>query len=199
MKPAVLLTQCLLLGLAFGCSKQEAASPPAATAAPAAATASQPPAATTGAPAASAPAPAPPPAKASRPVPIATGEGTLDRVRVEITELKRSTGGTLTLRFSIVNDSDKVVGHGDVGVGMGGLIDAPYTIGGVHLIDPVGKKKYFVAKDSAGACVCSTFGFVQPGTRANHWAKFSAPPDDVERISIVIPPFAPVDDVPISR
>jgi hypothetical protein len=117
-----------------------------------------------------------------------------------VTELKRTSGTTLSLRFAIVNDSDKAVGHGDVGgVGLGGLMDAPYTIGGVHLIDAVGKKKYFVAKDSAGACVCSSFDFVKPKTRANHWARFSAPPDDVERISVVIPPFAPMDDVVIAR
>ena len=105
----------------------------------------------------------------------------------------------MTLRFTIVNDAGRTLGHGDVGIGYGGLMERAYYIDGVHLIDPIGKKKYFVAKDSAGVCVCSTFGFVEGGARANHWAKFPAPPDDVERLSVVIPTFAPLDDVPVSR
>ena len=37
------------------------------------------------------------------------------------------------------------------------------------------------------------------GSRANHWAKFPAPPDDVERISVLVPQFAPMDEVPLGR
>ena len=135
--------------------------------------------------------------------PIATADGTLDRVRVEVTELKRTTGETLTLRFTIVNESSRPLQVSDVGISDGALITptdgAAYTIGGVHLIDPVGKKKYFVVRDSAGACVCSKFSAVPAGSRGNHWARFPAPPNSVERMSIVIPSFAPLDDVPVSR
>jgi hypothetical protein len=137
------------------------------------------------------------------PTPIATADGTHDRVRVEVTELKRTSGETLSLRFTIVNDSNRGLQVSDVGIADGALITpadgASYTVGGVHVIDPVGKKKYFVARDSAGGCVCSQFGAIPGGGRANHWARFAAPPESVDRMTIVIPRFAPMDDVPVSR
>lgn len=147
------------------------------------------------------PAPSAPTAQpAAAPAPLATADGSQGGVRAEVTELKRGSGGTVTLKFTLVNDSEAVVGVGDY-TGPGKLVDAngDYTIGGVQLIDPVGKKKYFAARDSQGKCVCSAFTGPRPGGRANHWAKFAAPPDDVERISVVIPGFSPMDDVPLSR
>ena len=74
------------------------------------------------------------------------------------------------------------------------------TTGGIHLIDPVGKKKYFVARDTEDKCVCSQkVADIPKGGRANVWAKFPSPPEDVTQLSIVIPHFSPLDDVPLSR
>ena len=135
-----------------------------------------------------------------KPAPLATAEGPFSGVRVEVTELKRTTGETLSLRFTIINDSNRPLRVPDVGVSSAALVqDSSYAISGVHLIDLVGKKKYFVAKDTAGSCVCSRFDSIPAGRGANHWARFSAPPDDVAKLSIVIPSFSPMDDVPVSR
>ncbi|MFN2517312.1 MAG: hypothetical protein ABR556_13975, partial [Pyrinomonadaceae bacterium] len=43
---------------------------------------------------------------------IATADGEKSGVRVEITELKRSSDNTVTLKFAMVNDSDKSLGFG---------------------------------------------------------------------------------------
>ena len=179
----------MLLGLSLaGCSKQEekpttgeaarsAGSPPGRT------NASSPPA-TTSAP--SAPA-------------IATAEGQTPGVRAEVQELKRSSDNTLTLKFTIVNDSDKNVGFGYDFSDEANSKDYK-SIGGVTLIDGTNKKKYFVVRDTESNCVCSRgVKDLKPGTRANLWAKFPAPPDDVQKISVVIPHFGPLDDVPISH
>jgi hypothetical protein len=40
---------------------------------------------------------------------------------------------------------------------------------------------------------------IPPGGRVNLWAKFPAPPDDVNQITVVVPKFQPMDDVPLSR
>ena len=40
---------------------------------------------------------------------------------------------------------------------------------------------------------------VHPGNKANLWAKFPAPPPDVTKVTIEIPHFQPMDDVPISQ
>lgn len=74
------------------------------------------------------------------------------------------------------------------------------SVAGAHLIDAEGKKKYFVVRDTEGACACSRgLSSIKPKTRTNLWAKFPAPPDEVQQITVVIPHFTPMDDVPISR
>ncbi|HET7294560.1 MAG TPA: hypothetical protein VFM88_19210 [Vicinamibacteria bacterium] len=182
MRSTLPLSCAVLLVAAIGCSREKPAATPQPVASP---------------PATAAPSPDARAAVPAGPAPIATADGKSAGVRVEVTELKRASGGTVNLKFAVINDSDRDLQVADVTE----LLDmnATYAVGGVHLIDPVGKKKYFVARDSAGQCVCSQYGAVAKGRRANHWAKFPAPPDDVERISVVIPTFSPMDDVPLSR
>lgn len=152
--------------------------------------------------AATSPAPVPVPAAPAAPVisaGIATADGETAGVTATIKELKRSSGGTVSLKFVITNGSGTSVSTGynfgdpDNSVGDYG------SIGGVQLIDPVGRKKYFVARDSEKKCVCSKgIKDIAPGASVNLWAKFAAPPLDVQKVSVVIPHFSPMDDVPIS-
>ncbi|MGH9398875.1 MAG: hypothetical protein ACRD00_00795 [Thermoanaerobaculia bacterium] len=187
----------LVVGMAFlSCSKQEAvpaAAPPAASpAVTGSISVGAPPASTAPAAAAAAPADA-------RPA-IATADGETSGVRVEVTELKRTSGGTVSLKFAMINDSAEAVSFGYTYVEPAHDNTDFGGIGGVHLIDPIGKKKYFVARDSESKCVCSQkIADIPKGGRANLWAKFPAPPDDVQQISIVIPHFSPMDDVPLGR
>ncbi|MDQ6652659.1 MAG: hypothetical protein M3Y84_07925, partial [Acidobacteriota bacterium] len=131
---------------------------------------------------------------------IATADGEKSGTRVEITELKRSSDNTVTLKFVMVNDSDKAIGFGyDFGDKENNIKDHS-TIGGVDLVDGANKKKYFVVRDTENNCVCSRdVKDIGPASRGNLWAKFPAPPADVQKISIVIPHFGPLDDVPISH
>ena len=130
---------------------------------------------------------------------LATADGEESGMRVEVTELKRTSGDTIILRFALINDSNKELAfHHDFGEANAAKDFG--TIGGIHLIDHVGKKKYFVVRDTEGACVCSrNVKNIEPGSRANLWAKFPAPPENVQKISIEIPHFSPMDDVPISQ
>jgi hypothetical protein len=127
---------------------------------------------------------------------LATSEGDLPGIRVELVELKRTSGDTVNLKFAMINDSDKELGFGyEFGEGTGDI----GTIGATHLIDAAGKKKYFVVRDTEGACLCSRgISNIKPKTRATLFAKFPAPPGDVKNITVVIPHFTPMDDVPIS-
>ena len=129
---------------------------------------------------------------------LATSDGDKPGIRVEVVELKRTSGNTVNLKFAMINDSDKDMGFGyDFGEGSTSDIG---TVAGAHLIDAEGKKKYFVVRDTEGACACSRgLSSIKPKTRANLWAKFPAPPDEVQKITVVIPHFTPMDDVPISR
>jgi hypothetical protein len=181
----------LLLLLSLSCSKREVTTP-----APADSTAAAVPAATSET--STTVAPAAPTATAATPQGIATTEGEKSGVTATVTELKRTSGGLVSLKLAIANSSDDTL---TVGYDFGDREQNDFaTFGGLQLIDPVGKKKYFVARDSEGHCVCSRdVKDVKKGSTLSVWAKFPAPPDDVQKVSVVIPHFAPLDDVPLSR
>lgn len=184
----------LLVGLA-SCAKNEAttlpepvaASPVASTLADVAPTS-----------AASATAASTPASAAPAPTGIASADGEIAGVTATVKELKRSSGGTLSLKLVITNGSAKELGTGYAFGDPDNQIRDFNSIGGVHLIDPVGKKKYFVARDSNGKCVCSQeIKDIAPGASINVWAKFAAPPAEVQKVSVIVPHFSPMDDVAI--
>ena len=81
-----------------------AATPPPAAPLPAAAA---PPPATTAPPAQPPPTPATTPQSAVAPAPLASADGEQPGVRVEIQELKRTEGGTVTLKLAFINTSGR--------------------------------------------------------------------------------------------
>ena len=187
-----------LLATFWGCTKPDETKPVASKNEPAQsapATPAKPGAANTGA--ANTPGPT---SNAPSVAAIGSADGERAGTRVDITELKRASDNTLTLKFVMVNDSDKALGFGyDFGDKENQIKDFA-SIGGVNLVDGAGKKKYFVVRDTENNCVCSRdLKDMPPRGRTNLWAKFPAPPDDVQKISIVIPHFGPIDDAPISR
>ena len=127
--------------------------------------------------------------------PIASADADDPGIRVDVQELKRDSGGTLTLRFAIVNDTDK--SWGDTCAFRESGSEGCKTISGVHLLDAANKKKYLVVRDAQGKCVCGTIESIAAKSSRNMWAKFPAPPDSVTKISVIIPNFMPLDDVPI--
>ena len=195
MKKAAPLFVVLLV--AFACSKSEpAAQPPASnqqtatTATATVAPATQP---TTTAPA---PVAAAPTAGA-----IASSDGEKSGSHIDVTELKRTSGGTINLKFVLSNNGSETLHMSSDFMGDSHVSrDAYRGISGIHLLDPVNKKKYFVVTDAEKNCVCSKdVADIQPGSKANLWAKFPAPPPEVQKITIEIPHFAPIDDAPISQ
>lgn len=188
-----------LVGL-VSCAKNEARTLPEPSAASlvASAPADVAPTSAASAAAASTPAASTPASAAPAPTGIATADGETAGVTATVKELKRSSGGTVSLKLVITNGSEKKLKTGyDFGDPDNQVRDFN-SIGGVHLIDPVGKKKYFVARDSKGKCVCSQeIKGIDPGASINVWAKFAAPPAEVQKVSVIVPHFSPMDDVAI--
>jgi hypothetical protein len=178
-----------LLVIFWGCARKEETTPSSSNNKPAQT------AQTTAENASAAASPAAEAAKA-----IATADGEKAGTHVDITELKRSSDNTVTLKFAMINDGPDKLNFGyDFGDEANHIQDFA-SVGGVNLVDSVGKKKYFVVRDTENNCLCSRgLKDAAPKARVNLWAKFPAPPDDVQKISIVIPHFGPIDDVPISR
>ena len=183
------------------CGKKEEPKPAPAAPAPAPAPAPQatpapvPPAAAP-VPQAAVPVPAAPPAAPVKP--LAGADGQTPGSRIEIQELKRLSGGTIMLRFALINDADQTL---NVGYDFGAGSTADYgSVAGVHFIEAVGKKKYLVVRDTENKCDCSRgVKDITAKSRVNLWARFPAPPDSVEKITVVVPKFSPMDDVSISR
>jgi hypothetical protein len=126
---------------------------------------------------------------------LAATDGEKPGLRVEVQELKR-VGGTVTLRFTMINDSGE---NFDTHALRGDVTKTWRNVGGVHLVDNINKKKYLVIMDAEKKCVCSSdIEPLKPKSRMSAWARFPAPPDDVKKITVIVPHFIPMDDVPIS-
>jgi len=127
---------------------------------------------------------------------LATTDGEFPDIRIEVQELKRTSGGTVTLKFAVINDSGQKFFLG----GKLGGSSYGYNVSGVDLVDAAGKKKYLVILDSEKKCLCSTIeGELEPKSRIKVYAKFPAPPEGVKKITIEIPHFTPMEDVSISQ
>jgi hypothetical protein len=71
---------------------------------------------------------------------------------------------------------------------------------GIALIDPEGGKKYLVARDETGLCVCSNtllFKTAKPGAPVSLQATLSAPPPEVTTVDVVVPNLETFTDVPL--
>lgn len=182
---------CVFLTLlCVGCGKE--ATPPTVGSTPAAQPSASP---ATPPPAATAPPATAPPTPVSVLGSSDNGSGT---GRAEVMELKRIPGDMLMLRMAIVNTGRETMGmsrdYVDPKTG------DTYSVSGITLVDPVNKKKYFVVRDAENTCVCSEgLKDIKPGDRIAGWARFPAPPEDVRKISVLIPSFPPIDEVAIAK
>jgi hypothetical protein len=112
-------------------------------------------------------------------------------------DLKRDSGGTLTLRVVMINETGRIFGD-NCAFREDGL-DCE-TFSAVHLLDIANKRKYQTVRDEHRKCSCSVqVKGVPANGRINLWAKLAAPPENVEKITVVIPRFMPMDDVPIRK
>src|SRR4051794_28890078 len=127
--------------------------------------------------------------------PITSTDGETPGVRLDVQEFKRVSGGAAMLRFTVVNGSESNLSLS------GGYLGPSYgTVDGTYLVDLAGKKKYEVLRDADKNCICSrNLDAVKAGQSINLWAKFPAPPDNVDKVGIVVQHFIPMDDVPLAR
>jgi hypothetical protein len=94
--------------------------------------------------------------------PIASGQQSNDKARVEILSAKRTEGDTLTLRFEIINDGNQSLS---------------LALTNIKLVDLVNRRSY-----SAG--VWSSRCRTDPGEHRICWAVFGAPPAAVKAINV---------------
>jgi hypothetical protein len=122
-------------------------------------------------------------------------------VTVEVLELERTSGRTVTLRFALTNDGDEEYELWDH---FGEFVN-DWSMGGVYLFDDANSIKYLSLRegDTAEGCVCTVLETsieeIEPGDRREFFVKFPAPPKATDTVSIVLPPLGTVDAVEIAE
>ena len=116
-------------------------------------------------------------------------------IQTDLLEVKRMSDNTIRARWRWRNTTEKKVHL----FSSDGARDAMKEQ--TYLIDPVNKKKHFVVTDAQGKVVGTALGFLslEANQTFSAWAKFPAPPPNVEKITVVIAKTPPFEDVPIAK
>jgi hypothetical protein len=102
---------------------------------------------------------------AAEDAPIATGRNATG-VRIDVLSLRRTDGGTVTLRYAVVND------------GQEGFLTNMLQ---VTLFDLANRRAY------SPGIISDSFCGAEPGKRSTCWAVFAAPQDGVRQMQLKIP------------
>ena len=123
-------------------------------------------------------------------------------VDLVLLEVKRTTGNVLSVKWEYRNKTNRKV---QLTKQSTGWID-PYRLASdAYVLDNVNRVKHEVMVDSDKHPIAgkhagqNEFIFVGPKKTLSTWAKFEAPPEDVEKVTISIPGAPPFEDVPISK
>jgi hypothetical protein len=125
-----------------------------------------------------------------------------DGVTVQLLGVKRTSGNTVTVRWRYRNTTNERKQLTDQRTGW---ID-PYRLSvDAYLLDTANHTKYTVATDVGRTPIAARHGgqnsyiYIAPKQVLTTWAKFQAPPESVDKVTVSIPGVEPWEDVPISK
>ncbi|GHB20446.1 hypothetical protein GCM10010331_03070 [Streptomyces xanthochromogenes] len=116
-----------------------------------------------------------------------------------ITSVKRDSGGFVTVSGQVKNTgSAKFYGTASWAGTERDVLASGQSVAGATLVDKVGKKRYYVLRDTGGKCLC-TMGIlgIEPGQAIPFFAQFPAPPSSAQQLDFQLPTF-PTMTVPVS-
>ena len=125
-------------------------------------------------------------------------------LRCDLLEVKRISGGALLIRWRIINAAGQTTaaGGGFANPTPAKTIRYPdFNWEQLYYIDPAENKKYLPLTDSANNRILEMSWNLDlaPGQQRLNWAKFPAPPPGSAKISVSIPNFSPMEDVPVAQ
>ncbi|MEU9555812.1 hypothetical protein [Streptomyces fumanus] len=111
---------------------------------------------------------------------------------LRITTAERDSGGFVTVNGDLKNEGDKSVA---IPSALSGneteIIRNGRSFGGATLVDPKGKKRYYVLRDTDGRPLTTTgFSTVKAGDSLAVFMQFPAPPPDTTEVTFQLPTFA---------
>ena len=132
---------------------------------------------------------------------IASMDAEAEGIKVEVVDLRRTSGGTATLIYRYRNESDKPFGLGSGGEGCHR----------VYLLDPASRKKHEVIKTKVTQrdmnLLCGTTSNfdatwigakIQAGQTLTLWAKTTGPDENAKAVSLFIPGVPPIDNLALA-
>ncbi|MER6410602.1 hypothetical protein [Streptomyces humidus] len=123
--------------------------------------------------------------------PLAELKGS-DGLLLDISSAQRDSGGFVTVSGTLKNDGAKSV---VVPAALSGneteIVRNGRSLGGATLVDPKGKKRYYVLRDTDGRpLTTSGFSTVKSGESISVFMQFPAPPSGTEEVTFQLPTFA---------
>ncbi|MEV0493120.1 hypothetical protein [Streptomyces atratus] len=115
-----------------------------------------------------------------------------DGLILVVNEVKRDSGGFVTVSGVIKNDGDSIQ-SGAQWSGNESTIVAknPNSVAGATLVDKVGKKRYYILRDTDGRCLCTTgLTAIPAGKSVSVFMQFPAPPATTSEVDFTLPTFA---------
>ncbi|MEU6013578.1 hypothetical protein ABZ826_05755 [Streptomyces sp. NPDC047515] len=115
-----------------------------------------------------------------------------DGLTLTINQVKRDSGGFITVQGEIKNESGQSR-NTSAWSGTESAIVAknPNSVAGATLVDKVGKKRYYVLRDTENRCLCTTS--IPPllaGKTTPVFMQFPAPPNTTTEVDFTLPSFA---------
>ena len=121
-------------------------------------------------------------------------------IRADLLEVKRVSGGALYVKWRVTNATPPPQQAGLTASSEAKPINYTYGWDDLYYVDPAENKKYEYLKDSEGNRILDIwYGNLAPGESKTSWAKFPAPPPTSTKISLTLPRFSPLEDVPITQ
>jgi hypothetical protein len=138
---------------------------------------------------------------AAAPAVIARADHEVEGVEVALIEVKRASGDSVTIKYRYTNKTTekKKLDHGGDGLNAWRFGQDAY------FVVPKTNQKFTVLKDENGYPVAANHQQFGVGITlaakqvVNTWAKFPAPPPDVELITVYLPGAPPFEEVVLAR
>ncbi|MFF3758511.1 hypothetical protein [Streptomyces sp. NPDC002185] len=116
-----------------------------------------------------------------------------DGVQLVISSAVRDAGGFLTVKGELKNTSSRSIAlPGQIRGDETEVMQHGNSLGGATLLDAVGKKRYYVLRDTDGRPLTTTGLDILPaGKEATVFLQFPAPPASTTEVSFQLPTFEP--------
>ncbi|QCW79195.1 hypothetical protein EQG64_23185 [Streptomyces sp. S6] len=113
-------------------------------------------------------------------------------VVMTINQVQRDSGGFVTVQAEIKNGGDQPANPAQWAGSESVIVrENLASVGGATLVDKVGKKRYYVLRDTDGRCLCTTkIRPLQPGDSTAVFMQFPAPPNTTTEVDFSVPTFA---------